>query len=207
MPKSTFFNLPEEKRNRITEAAIEEFSKNLFHKASITRIVENADIAKGSFYQYFDDKKDIFKYIVDLGTQKKIAYLEHVSANFTNMSFFEIIRELYIGGIMFSKENPKLANIGYNFINSTDDNFKNEVYGENLPKSNQMFLVFLQQGIEKGEINPDIDLELVSQMMTTLSVSIGEYFLKEVKKVDNMEILDLVDKMLFVLRNGIEKRS
>ncbi len=207
MPKSTFFNLHEEKRERIIEAAIEEFAENLFHKASITRIVDNADIAKGSFYQYFDDKKDIFKYIVDLGTQKKIKYLEHVSTNFTNMNFFEIVRELYIGGIMFSKENPKLANIGYNFINSTDDNFKNEVYGENLPKSNQMFLVFLQQGIEKGEINPDVDLELVSQMITTLSVSIGEYFLKEIKKDDNMEILDLVDKMLFVLRNGIEKRA
>ena len=74
MPKKTFFNLPEEKREKIIEMALEEFSKNTFTNASITKIAENAGIAKGSVYQYFSDKKDLYKYIVELSGQKKFEY-------------------------------------------------------------------------------------------------------------------------------------
>ena len=205
MPKNTFFNLPEEKRERIIEAAIDEFAKNLYHNASITRIVDNSGIAKGSFYQYFEDKKDLFKYILDLGGKKKTRYLEHVLTEIDNMNFFSLIRELFIAGIIFSKENPKLSNIGCNFANSADEKLKKEIYGENVPKSNHMFKILLQKSIAREEINPDIDVDLVSQMITNLSIFIIEYFFKEIRKTDNMEMLDLVDKMLFVLKNGIKR--
>ena len=205
MPKNTFFNLQEEKRERIIEAAIDEFAKNLYHNASITRIVDNSGIAKGSFYQYFEDKKDLFKYILDLGGKKKTRYLEHVLTEIDNMNFFSLIRELFIAGIIFSKENPKLSNIGCNFANLADEKLKKEIYGENVPKSNYMFKILLQKSIAREEINPDIDVDLVSQMITNLSIFIIEYFFKEIRKTDNMEMLDLVDKMLFVLKNGIKR--
>ena len=59
MPKETFLNLPEEKRNRILDAAIQEFAANPYDVASISNIVRKVGIAKGSFYQYFEDKKDL----------------------------------------------------------------------------------------------------------------------------------------------------
>jgi AcrR family transcriptional regulator len=42
MPKEIFFNLPEEKRERITALAIEEFAENDYDLASISRIVSRA---------------------------------------------------------------------------------------------------------------------------------------------------------------------
>ena len=58
MPTKTFFNLREEKRQRIEKALINEFSKSSFEQASITNIIKEANIPRGSFYQYFVDKKD-----------------------------------------------------------------------------------------------------------------------------------------------------
>ena len=58
MPKQTFFNLPEDKRENLINIAIEEFAENDYQTASISRIVANAGIAKGSFYQYFENKED-----------------------------------------------------------------------------------------------------------------------------------------------------
>ena len=58
MPKETFFNLPEEKREAILDIVIKEFSDNDYKNVSVSRIVKRAGIAKGSFYQYFEDKKD-----------------------------------------------------------------------------------------------------------------------------------------------------
>ena len=65
MPKITFFNLNIEKREKIKKAIINEFSKNTIAKASISNIVEEAQIPRGSFYQYFEDKEDALKYIID----------------------------------------------------------------------------------------------------------------------------------------------
>ncbi len=73
MPKSTFYNLNEEKREKIEKALKKEFSRNTFEKASISNIIEEANIPRGSFYQYFEDKDDALKYIIGnfLNDEKK----------------------------------------------------------------------------------------------------------------------------------------
>ena len=65
MPKSTFYNLNEEKREKIKKALKKEFTKHTFEKASISHIIEEANIPRGSFYQYFEDKEDALKYIIE----------------------------------------------------------------------------------------------------------------------------------------------
>ena len=52
MPKITFFNLNIEKREKIKRAIINEFSKNTISKASISNIVEEAQIPRGCFEIY-----------------------------------------------------------------------------------------------------------------------------------------------------------
>ena len=64
MPTDTFFRLPEEKRQRLMDAAWEEFTAVRFSDASINKIIRTANIPRGSFYQYFSDKDDLFGYLV-----------------------------------------------------------------------------------------------------------------------------------------------
>ena len=71
MPKSTFYNLNKDKKEKIKKAIKNEFSRNPFSKASISNIIEEAQIPRGSFYQYFEDKEDALKYILDEVAQKE----------------------------------------------------------------------------------------------------------------------------------------
>lgn len=64
MPTSTFMNLPTEKREKILRAAVAEFSRKNYGEASINRIIQAAEIPRGSFYQYFADKQDLFHYVL-----------------------------------------------------------------------------------------------------------------------------------------------
>lgn len=64
MPTSTFFHLPKEKRERLVEAAWAEFTRVPFAEVSINKIIFRARIPRGSFYQYFDDKHDLFGYLL-----------------------------------------------------------------------------------------------------------------------------------------------
>lgn len=65
MIKKTFYNLPQEKKNRILQAVREEFKLVPKEKVSINRIVARAHISRGSFYQYFDDKVDLIVLITE----------------------------------------------------------------------------------------------------------------------------------------------
>ena len=60
MIHTTFERLPQEKRDRILQAARTEFIRYPYEKTSINRILAEAEVPKGSFYQYFDDKSDLF---------------------------------------------------------------------------------------------------------------------------------------------------
>ncbi len=203
MPKSTFFNLAEEKRQRILEITIDEFAAYGYQNASISRIVEKAEIAKGSFYQYFEDKKDLFKYVITVAGEKKMDYIRHITDIMQEMDFFQLMREVYIGAIQFAKENPKLSRIRDQFINNTDERIKAEVLGENIPKSNQFIEGLLEKGIQQGDIDPDIDIKMTAHMLTSFSISMSEYFIKEVRIAEDMEIMALVDKMLENIKHGI----
>ena len=64
MIKQTFYNLPEQKRQRVINAVIDEFADTENDKVSINRIVQKANISRGSFYQYFDDKLDLVEVLI-----------------------------------------------------------------------------------------------------------------------------------------------
>jgi AcrR family transcriptional regulator len=65
MPKPTFLNLSKEKQELLINAAKKEFSRVPLHEASISNIIKDAGIPRGSFYQYFEDKEDIFFFLFD----------------------------------------------------------------------------------------------------------------------------------------------
>ena len=82
MCSETFLRLPEEKRGRFLEAAWEEFTRVKFADASINQIVRRAGIPRGSFYQYFSDKEDLFYYLLgDIQSQVVRVFGEQLHKN------------------------------------------------------------------------------------------------------------------------------
>ena len=76
MPKDTFLNLSEDKKNKIINAAKKEFARVPIEEASIKNIVEEAEIARGSFYQYFESKEDLLKYILNSKAKNLESFLK-----------------------------------------------------------------------------------------------------------------------------------
>lgn len=64
MPTTTFFNLPPPKREKLLKAATAEFARRPCGEVSINRIIQAAEIPRGSFYQYFADKTDLFRHVL-----------------------------------------------------------------------------------------------------------------------------------------------
>lgn len=94
MPTDRFYRLPEEKKKIIREAAIKEFARVPYEKASINKIIKNADISRGSFYTYFEDKKDVINYIFEAGGMQMAQYCKDV-LEASNGDYFQMLREVF----------------------------------------------------------------------------------------------------------------
>lgn len=102
MPKPTFYKLPQEKQERILAAAKREFTHARYEDASINQIIREAGIPRGSFYQYFEDKQDIFLYFLkDYRREILLSFsqrLRSLSGNFfatVDMFIADFIEEAY----------------------------------------------------------------------------------------------------------------
>lgn len=211
IPKQTFFNLNEEKREKILEIAIDEFSKQSFKLASVTKIAEAAGIAKGSIYQYFDDKKDLYRYVLDITSNKKVEYLMSFMNNMEELKFLDLIRKLYLKGIQFARDNPKLAAIGSNFLKESDASFKEEIMGKGIEKSNEIFEMLIEKAKKKGEIDEAVDTKVGAYLISTLNLALSDLVLSHMKYEDVLSdeevLFDKLEKMLYIIQNGIKPKD
>ena len=65
MPKPTWVNLDERRRERVLHAAMAEFGAHGYSAGSLNVIAREAGVAKGSLFQYFDDKFDFFAHVAE----------------------------------------------------------------------------------------------------------------------------------------------
>lgn len=85
MVSETFINLSDEKKQKIAQALLKEFSTYPLAKAQVARIVKDAGIARGAFYKYFGDLKDAYGYLYSLAMKEVHIYFDliklHLSQN------------------------------------------------------------------------------------------------------------------------------
>lgn len=76
MPKPTWERLSAAKRDVVLKAAEAEFDTHGYIGASVNTICREAGISKGSLFQYFTDKSDLFVYVINLAAQRIRAAVE-----------------------------------------------------------------------------------------------------------------------------------
>lgn len=65
MPTKLFFELSIDKKTRIVNAGISEFSEYGYENSSTNRIVKKSGISKGSLFKYFPTKEDLYFFVLD----------------------------------------------------------------------------------------------------------------------------------------------
>ena len=211
MPQQTFLNLPEEKRTVIIDAAIDEFAQYGLENASTNRIVANSGISKGSFYQYFEDKQDVFMYLLTVLEREKMEYFKDKHPPSMNMDTFQYFRWMIKTGMEFNTSNPRLTQAITRVMIGEGMYFGN-TFADNRRKSLAALKVMIEQAIERGEVDPSVDVDLAVMVMETWSNTISTYVLNEgMKQKDIMkwmrskETQEMIDKLLYVMEYGLRK--
>ncbi|MED3576113.1 TetR/AcrR family transcriptional regulator [Cytobacillus praedii] len=189
------------------EAAVDEFFENGYEKMSIAKMINKARIPRGSFYQYFEDKQDLYTFIIiNIVGSKKHSYFEN--SNIDKMKFLDIIKELFVSGFNFYKDEPKLATIATEFLNIKDLELKRNILGDSQKIGHEFFKNLIENRKSRGEISEDIDTEMLIYFINTINSSFVEYFIEHKNlKIENNDLLIYLDKMLFLLNNGLQSNK
>jgi len=207
LPTTTFFNLPEEKKKRVINAAVDEFAQNGYTKSSITRMVNKAQIAKGSFYQYFEDKEDLYRHILKKAVEKKFKYVQKELNDYEGDDFFEYWRRLNIAGLKYAEDNIKLAEVASDIVKNKDQKFYRSIIDEYKNLGEGMFERLLKKAVEAGQVRKDINITYTAGLLYRASFFITDYFFekKDIKQLD--EFIPLIDNLIEIIQYGIKKEG
>lgn len=108
METSTFRNLKPERREEILHIAYGEFALKGYKNASLTDIIKKLGLAKGSFYRYFDSKRNLFAYLLNDATQRRLSNLNELIED-PDGDIFQLIKKNFMAKLRFEIEHPTIG--------------------------------------------------------------------------------------------------
>lgn len=157
MPRDTFFNLSDEKRQKIMAAAVDQFSKFHYSNVTIDRIVRAAEIPKGSFYQYFENKDDLYIYLFTEVGDTKLEIFESIRKRIPLISFKEYMWEYIMALKKLELSNDQMPRLKREFLEQCPQHIKKEILKIEMPKSLKVFKAVIDAYIEKKEFRKDLN--------------------------------------------------
>ncbi len=209
-PKNTFFNLPAEKRQRIISIAVEEFAANGYQKASLNNVVKRSGIAKGSLYQYFENKEGLFLHIFESFTELVKGSANAALATLQAADFFAQLEAIIWAGISFIDTHPEYFQIYLRVL------FEQDVpQREELVSRVRLFpLEYMGPLCEAGQVNGSIRGDVEPVMAVFIVDAALERFLQAYAKPyldsglglvekDEEQLQEAVATLTMVLRAGL----
>ena len=155
----TFLNLPKDKRERITAVAVNEFADRGYAGASINRMIERLQIAKGSVFQYFGDKDGMFMYVFEVAMEMVKGYLRDVRDASREDDIFARLDRTLTAGIAFVKAHPRVYALYLRIQFDQTTPFRDKILKTLRQYSLAYLRSLLQDARDKGELRTDVDLD------------------------------------------------
>lgn len=157
------------KRDRIVQAAARVFAENGFSGTTIRRISQEAAVGKGTVYEYFSSKEELFFAVFEwmmqtFGTDvlKQVAVQEEASVQ----ARLQAMAETLLGQWL---EMLDLYSLVMEFWSASASFSRRNRFKESFNLAYRDFRLIvaslLREGIESGELRPDIDPDSVAAVL------------------------------------------
>jgi AcrR family transcriptional regulator len=205
MPKQTFFNLPEDKRLNLIQAAEKEFSQVPLMKASVANIIKLAGIPRGSFYQYFENIEDLYTYLLDQETEKRKEYFIALLKKH-NGDIIETVTEMYEDFLVEMPDEEEHAFLKNGILNITnkDGYFLTDLFDTDKESEYAKEIKLL---INKDRLNIKEDKGLLHIMQILMAVVFRNFIEKFLKELSDDEAIDNFRIEMNLLKHGLYKRE
>lgn len=208
--KSAFKATSAERRKRVFDAAVEEFSSKGFNAANVNTIAKNAGISIGSIYSYFDSKEELFLAVLDHCLETMYRLLSDVDATGGVVNAFEQMLRIARDS---ARKNPQIHRL---YLDCSSQSLRN--LSEKISDRAEAFTVRLYRDIlayDKAmkRIRNDVDINATAFMLDNLVMmyqfSFASSYYEERKKLfigsrELGESDELIASMTDFVRRAVE---
>lgn len=203
-----FENLTEEKKKRIIDVCVEEFSQNGYENSSTNNIVKNAGISKGILFHYFGNKKNLYLYVLDYSLEymmeKILKMFDHNSSD-----IFEKIMNTGIVKLKIAYEFPQIYKFLFDAFTHIPEELKEDIQAR-YNKMYQISLPVFLKDIDTSKFRKDIDVNRAIELIVLALEGVSKKYLNMFKDKSADDVLTEMENIkkeyneyLDMLKNGI----
>jgi AcrR family transcriptional regulator len=209
MPKETFTNLPSQKQENIIAGAIKEFAYKGFKNGNIGEIAKNVGVAKGSMYQYFHNKKELYLYCIQKAFETSLNYTK--VDNYDNVAIYDYLIDSFKISWSFIHDHYEICLFIQNA--AIESSKLNDESMDLMLKASEKFMIdLIEKNKKNGFIRVDIDTKIVMLYFEAVITKFKKEMLSIASK-NNKGILDtkfeeyeyFISDMIKLLKTGMGK--
>jgi AcrR family transcriptional regulator len=202
VPRETFLNLPEEKRKRITDTLLKHFACRPYNEVNLDEIARDCGIAKGSLYQYFTNKGEIYLYAVEEAFRRSLTLL--TGLDFQKISLFDYCELSFESSLEFFLKEQEAYFLLERAFFYNDSPFREEILNRYTEKTQKILLDLVVQNQKAGYIRQDIDAEFIALYLEAVSLRFKRYLIEKIRK-EGKKILEVPREELKKFQEDILK--
>ncbi|MCB9231017.1 MAG: TetR/AcrR family transcriptional regulator [Bacteroidia bacterium] len=153
---------------------MEEFALNDYQSASLSNIVKKLELAKGSFYRYFESKRSLYSFLLDYCVQLRIENDRQLIQDPPN-DFFELILLHFKAKVQFDRNHPLASAFLYNVLNEKNSEELGNIRFIRKQKALEITGKIVVQFVASGQIRKDIDPEIIAWNVINTQISILDF--------------------------------
>jgi len=168
MPKPTFDKISPEKRERFLVEAARLFAERGFSQTDMAELASRANVAKGSVYDYFDSKEDLYLHVCRDGLERSRRAV--YSGIDPSWDLYRQLRHIFGQGVKFADSHPEYVAMYVNISSAGMETFAEELSLEVEKFTADYLKGLIRAGVKQGFVRKDVDIKLSAFIINSLYI-------------------------------------
>lgn len=189
MPKETFSKIPAQKRERLLRAAARLFAELGYNQTDMAQLADRAGVAKGSLYNYFQSKEDLYIHVCEDGIRRS---REAVYGGLDpDWDIHRQLDHIFRSGMRFVLAFPEYLILYANVSSAGMERFSLRLSLAVEKYTADYLKQLLRRGMRRGTVRKDIDVNLAAFLINSLYIVFMTSLVSSHFKIRMQEYLEI----------------
>lgn len=168
MPKATFDKIAPEKKERVLIAAARLFAELGYSQTDMSQLAERCGVAKGSLYNYFESKEDLFAFLCADGLERSRAAVYGGIPK--GADIYVQVEHIFRQGLAFGQAHPEYVALYLGAAAAGTNRLDHEVSLQVEKFTADHLKGLIKSGIKAGIVRADLDVNLTAFLINSIYI-------------------------------------
>ena len=189
MPKLTLDKIDPAKRDRILAEAARLFAERGFSHTDMAELAKRANVAKGSLYNYFENKDELYRFVCTHGlTLSRNAVYGQLDPHW---DIYQQLEHIFRKGLGFAESHPEFIALYLNVASAGMDHFAEQLSRDVEKHTADHLKAALRAGQRAGIVRKDLHVGLAAFHINSLYILFLASLVSRHFKIRMAEYLEL----------------